>query len=187
MHKNNLNLKGQLLIAMPNIGDQRFNESVIFICDHTSDGAMGLVINLVQENMDFNNILQDLDIPKITSNSIDIQSGGPVDSTRGFIIHSNDYYIESTIFVTKDILVTASIDIIKDIANNSGPNKIKFTLGYTGWAAGQLEEEMQQNIWLNTSAKESLVFSTDLKNIWRESVGALGINISYFSSTPGHA
>ncbi|MBL41890.1 MAG: hypothetical protein CMM49_04420 [Rhodospirillaceae bacterium] len=187
LNKNILNLKGNLLMAMPDIGDQRFTESVIFICEHNKHGAMGLVINSTKSELKFENILDELNIHKEPQKKIDIQSGGPVESARGFILHSNDYKIDSTIIITEHIYLTASVDIIKDIANDKGPQNIRFTLGYTGWEPGQLEREIQENTWLHTSADHTLVFSSNTDQIWKNSVKTIGINISHFNHTPGHA
>ena len=185
--KNQFNLKGKLLIAMPDMGDKRFKESVIIICDHNIYGSMGLVINSHDSSLNFTNILDELEIPKNTNKAVSILSGGPVESSRGFILHSNDYRIESTIFITENIYLTASIEIIKDIAYDKGPEKIKFTLGYAGWDAGQLEKEIQQNLWLHTSARDSLVFSKNVNNIWSNSVKTIGIDVSHLNHVPGHA
>ena len=185
--KNQFNLKGKLLIAMPDIGDERFKESVIIICDHNMYGSMGIVINSHDSSLNFKGILDELQIEQSTNKIITIQSGGPVESSRGFILHSNDYKIESTNFITEDIFLTASIEIIKDIACDKGPKNIKFTLGYAGWNAGQLEKEIQQNLWLHTSARDSLVFSSNVDNIWSNSVKTLGIDISHLNHIPGHA
>ena len=187
LNKDILNLKGNLLMAMPDIGDQRFTGSVIFICDHNKNGAMGLVINSSKSELKFESILEELNIDHLSKKQIDIQSGGPVESARGFILHSSDYKIESTIVITKNISLTASVDIIKDIASDKGPRMIRFTLGYTGWGAGQLEKEIKQNTWLHTSANDSLVFSANIDEIWKNSVKTIGIDISHFNYTPGHA
>ncbi|PPR79254.1 MAG: hypothetical protein CFH01_00514 [Alphaproteobacteria bacterium MarineAlpha2_Bin1] len=174
-------------MAMPDIGDERFIESVIFICDHNKNGAMGLVINSNKSELKFENILDELNIHQEPRRKIDIQSGGPVESARGFILHSNDYKIDTTIVITENIYLTASVDIIKDIARDKGPKMIRFTLGYTGWAAGQLEREIQENTWLHTSAEQTLVFSANIDEIWKNSVKTIGIDISHFNYTPGHA
>ena len=181
-------LKGKLLISMPGMADYRFNEAVIYICAHSSDGAMGLVINHLAKDNHLSNLLEDMNIntSKLIDN-IKLQSGGPVETIRGFVLHSNDYYSSNTIKITNEVYLTSSVDILKAISKGDGPKKTIIALGYAGWGPGQLEEEIQENIWLHAQADNELLFNCDLDKKWQESVNRIGINLSRFSINPGHA
>ena len=160
-------LEGQLLIAMPSMGDPRFSRSVIYVCAHSSEGAMGIIINQRAPNISFAELLEQLKIVPTEDrislpsamNAMEVYLGGPVETGRGFVLHSADYFkADSTLPINDSVCLTATIDILRDIAKGSGPNQALLALGYAGWAPGQLENEIQSNGWLNCPANPELVF-----------------------------
>ncbi len=182
-------LEGKLLIAMPGMPDPRFEKSVILMCAHSEQGAMGIIINKPIENLAFRDLMQTLDI-HVTSNlpGGPVLYGGPVRTKRGYVLHSAEYMSgDSTLAVTEDISLTGTVDILKAIAEGRGPQRSLFALGYAGWGAGQIEEEIQGNGWIHCDADLSLVFEADLDSRWRIALGKLGIDISGFSSEAGRA
>ena len=187
-------LNGQLLIAMPSMTDQRFANTVIYICTHTEEGAMGLVINKTCDNIDFPDLLDQLEIDYPDNSNqlhflknITIHEGGPVESGRGFILHSADYVQETTLIISETIALTATIDILSAIANNEGPQDYLIALGFSGWGKGQLESEIKRNSWLTIEADEELVFRTDHILKFPRAMAKLGVDISMLSSESGSA
>ena len=181
-------LTGQLLIAMPTMGDPRFERTVIYLCAHSADGAMGLVVNKQAEEIDFPELLSQLEIEtEGVQNPIPVLVGGPVETGRGFVLHSLDYRQDSTLEVTEDVGLTATVDILRSIAEGEGPARSLLTLGYAGWSAGQLDSEIQANGWLNVSADASLLFDDDLGEKWDRAVRKVGIDPSFLSAEAGHA
>jgi len=181
-------LTGQLLIAMPNMQDVRFERSVIYLCVHNADGAMGLVINQIADELSFRDLLEQLGIESVgTAVGLPIHVGGPVESGRGFVLHTSDYAQGSTIQVNEWVSLTATVDILKDIAEGHGPRRALLALGYAGWGAGQLDGEIQQNAWLNVNADESLLFGEDPDTKWQQSLAKLGVDLSLLSGEAGHA
>lgn len=189
-------LDGQLLIAMPSMFDKRFARSVIYLCAHSEDGAMGLIINHPAENITFETLLDRLDLvstsdPIIMPEEVAGQSvfiGGPVETGRGFVLHSSDYYADdSTLEIDDHTSLTATIDILKAIASGKGPDQSILALGYAGWASGQLEIEIQANGWLNCPAEPDLVFDTDIDGKYQRALAHLGIDPSHLVSDAGHA
>ncbi len=189
-------LKGHLLIAMPVMTDRRFARSVIYLCAHSDDGAMGLIINYRANNIDFPDLLERLKIlPKGVHDAITpdlsnrhVHNGGPVETGRGFVLHTGDYFVrDSTLKIDSDISLTASIDILKAIATGGGPGKSIFALGYAGWSAGQLESEIQSNGWLHCDADPELLFDSDLDSKYNRALGKIGIDPSFLVSDAGHA
>ena len=181
-------LTGQLLIAMPTMGDPRFERTVIYLSAHSADGAMGLVVNKQAEEIDFPELLSQLEIEtEGVQNPIPVLVGGPVESGRGFVLHSLDYRQDSTLEVTEDVGLTATVDILRSIAEGEGPARSLLTLGYAGWSAGQLDSEIQANGWLNVSADASLLFDDDLGEKWDRAVRKVGIDPSFLSAEAGHA
>ncbi len=181
-------LDNKLLLAMPNMTDPRFERSVVYICSHDSSGAMGLVINQAFSNLDFASLLNQLDI-EVEENvpDIAIHSGGPVEPGRGFVLHSADYVQESTLIVSEHLALTATVDVLKAIANGSGPRNHLLALGYAGWGAGQLDNEIQANAWMTAEADDEIIFNTELEQKWPRAMAMLGINISMLSGDAGHA
>ena len=181
-------LTGQLLIAMPNMRDSRFARTVIYLCAHNEDGAMGLVINRLVGAISFPDLLTQLEIePSEMSEEIRVHFGGPVEQGRGFVLHSGEYNQESTLQVDGRIALTATIDILKDMASGSGPRRQILALGYAGWGPGQLDSEIQANGWLHVGADEELIFGGDLDNKWERAISKLGIDVSMLSGDVGHA
>lgn len=187
-------LDGQFLIAMPSMKDTNFARSVIYICAHTSAGAMGFMINRPQP-VTFADVLLHLNLidqtdaimlPDKTRN-FPIQSGGPVESGRGFVLHSEDYHSDSSIPVSEDILLTATLDIVRAISDGRGPAKATMLLGYAGWGPGQLEREIANNDWLNCAASDDLIFDTRLSDKYDRALALLGVSAATLSSEAGHA
>jgi putative transcriptional regulator len=189
-------LDGQLLIAMPSMGDPRFSRSVIYVCAHSSEGAMGIVINQRAPNISFAELLEQLKIVPSEErislpsalNAMDVHLGGPVETGRGFVLHSADYFkAESTLPINDSVCLTATVDILRDIAKGSGPNKALLALGYAGWAPGQLEDEIQSNGWLNCPADPQLVFDPAVDRKYNRALDSLGVDPSHLVSDSGHA
>jgi putative transcriptional regulator len=182
-------LTGQLLIAMPNMGDTRFSRTVIYVCAHSEDGAMGLVINKPVEHISFPELLGQLGIePSPNVEPIRIMLGGPVDTSRGFVLHTADYFTQdATLQVSGQVGLTATVDILRALAKGEGPRQSMLALGYAGWGPGQLEAELQANGWLHAPADLDLLFSTDDDGKWHAAIARLGIDASLLSSTGGHA
>ncbi|PCI38312.1 MAG: YqgE/AlgH family protein [Rhodospirillaceae bacterium] len=179
---------GHLLVAMPGMPDPRFSKAVIYICSHTKDGAMGLVINQPMDEISLPELLKQLDIaPGEHANDISVQLGGPVEQGRGFVLHSSDYVHEGTLVVDNQLALTGTMEILKDIADGSGPQKSMLILGYAGWGPGQLDAEILDNGWLTVEADADLVFDHDLDAKWQHALGKLGIDLSLLSDTAGHA
>ncbi|MDA0702345.1 MAG: YqgE/AlgH family protein [Proteobacteria bacterium] len=181
-------LTGQLLVAMPAMSDPRFERSVIYMCAHTEDGAMGLVINRELESISFPDLLEQIGIEATPpKDAIRILFGGPVEQSRGFVLHSTDYKLDDTLEVHGGIALTASVDILRAIAEGHGPAQSLLVLGYAGWGPGQLEGEIQQNGWLHAPADTDLVFGIALEARWDASLARIGISPSALSGQAGHA
>ena len=183
-----LYLSGQLLVAMPGMTDPRFERSVIYVCAHNEEGAMGLVVNKQADEIDFPELLSQLEIEtEGVKEPIPVLVGGPVETGRGFVLHSLDYRQDSTLEVSDDVGLTATVDILRSIAEGEGPAHSLLTLGYAGWSAGQLDDEIQANGWLNVSADISLLFDGALGEKWDRAVRKVGIDPSFLSADAGHA
>ena len=181
-------LSGQMLIAMPGMTDPRFEKAVIYICAHNEDGAMGLVVNRLIESMTFPEMLKQLDIePSEREDVIRVLLGGPVDQARGFVLHSPDYLQDASMVVDDDVALTATIDILRAIADGAGPRNRLLALGYAGWGPGQLDSEILYNGWLNVSADDDLVFGEDLDAKWERAMAKIGIDPLLLSDDAGHA
>ena len=187
-------LDGQFLIAMPGMADANFARTVVYICAHSDDGAMGFVINRPQQ-LSFSDVLLHLDLVeedeviRLPGSTLDfpIRSGGPVESGRGFVLHSDDYLSESSIPVSDDICLTATLDIVRAISRGRGPQKGLMMLGYAGWGAGQIENEIGANGWLSCPAQEELIFDTNLDSKYERALGLMGITPAMLSAEAGHA
>lgn len=189
-------LEGQLLVAMPRMTDKRFARSVIYLCAHSEDGAMGLIINQRAPNITAPDLLERLGITSRAPNdevpsevlALSIQVGGPVETGRGFVLHSSDYFAEdSTLAIEQGVCLTATIDILKAIAQGEGPNRAILALGYAGWSPGQLESEIQANGWLNCPADADLIFDDDLDSKYARAMAKIGIDLSHLVNDAGHA
>jgi putative transcriptional regulator len=189
-------LDGQMLIAMPAMGDERFSRSVIYVCAHSSEGAMGIVVNHPAPNIDFSdllvklNVIPSADVIQLPPGAgvVKVMRGGPVETERGFVLHSADFFIEnSTLPIDDGICLTATIDILKAIARGDGPASAILALGYAGWAPGQLETEIQGNGWLHCAADSELIFGPDIAAKYDKALKKIGIDLGMLSSEAGHA
>lgn len=189
-------LEGQLLIAMPTMSDARFVRTVIYMCAHSDEGAMGLIINQTARNITFPDLLDRLDIYPETDDDIEfdeiadfpIHVGGPVDTGRGFVLHSADYFIEdSTLPIKNEICLTATLEILRAMASGSGPRQAILALGYAGWSPGQLEREIQANGWLTCPALPEIVFAENHPEKYNRALATLGVDASHLVADAGHA
>ena len=182
-------LEGKLLIALPGMADDRFAQTVIYMCAHSSKGAMGIVINKPIPGLSFCEVMKQLNIDtKPSAGELPILYGGPVETGRGFVLHSGDYEgSDSTLPVSEDISLTATLDILRAIADGRGPKHVLFALGYAGWAPGQVEGEFQSNGWLHCEADPGLVFGVSPDSKWRAALQRLGIGTSGLVSDAGRA
>ena len=182
-------LDRQLLLAMPAMGDPRFTRTVIYMCSHNAEGAMGLVINKPYPGLTFPNLLTQLGIEPTIDNDIIVRLGGPVETGRGFVLHSTDYMRQGSVPLDESmgIGLTATLDVLRAIATGTGPQRSLFALGYAGWGPGQLDAEIQENAWLAAPADTDLVFNADLDALWDRAVKKIGIDVSKLASAAGHA
>lgn len=187
-------LDDQFLIAMPGMKDERFARSVIYMCAHSEEGAMGLIINQVQQML-FPDLLvqlgvieesQAIRLPARTRDFV-VRQGGPVDRSRGFVLHSDDFVVESSMPVSGDVCLTATVDILRAISDGTGPRHALMALGYSGWSAGQLEHEIADNGWLTCPASKDLLFDTDVDRVYDRILASIGINPAHLSTEAGHA
>ncbi|HJU20584.1 MAG TPA: YqgE/AlgH family protein [Stellaceae bacterium] len=182
-------LAGTLLVAMPHMLDPRFARSVVYLCAHSEDaGAMGLVINKALDSLTMGELFTQLDIaPSGPVKARPVHFGGPVETGRGFVLHTTDYRDEGTLVVADDLAVTATLDVLRAIGKGKGPRQSLLALGYAGWAPGQLDAEIQANGWLSAEADAAFVFDPDLDGKWQRALGRLGIDLTMLSSDAGHA
>lgn len=181
-------LTGQFLIAMPAMSDPRFQRTVIYVCVHNAEGAMGLVVNRLVESLTFDELLEQLDIPSPRAeDAIRVHFGGPVESGRGFVLHSTEYHNDGTVVMDNGIGLTATVDILRDIADGEGPRDTLLALGYAGWGPGQLDAEIQENAWLTVPAEADLLFNAALDQKWDRAVSMLGFDPNLLSSVSGRA
>jgi putative transcriptional regulator len=188
-------LDGQLLIAMPGIGDSRFSRSLIYMCAHSENGAMGLIVNKPAPMMFFADIVTQLNIPGLETAeqlppellTLPVLFGGPVEQNRGFVLHSRDYFSASaSLAIRDDIALTATVEILEAIARGTGPRKMMMALGYAGWVAGQLEDEIMRNGWLHCEADDLLLFGTEQDSKYERALRKLGVDPSMLSGEAGH-
>lgn len=189
-------LDGQLLVAMPGMPDSRFSRSVIYLCAHSAEGAMGLIVNQPAPNIDFPDLLAQLEIipsgsaitlPK-AAEALKVLRGGPVETGRGFVLHTADFTIDnSTLPVDSGICLTATVDILRAIARGEGPRKAVLALGYAGWGAGQLESEIQDNGWLHCPADRELLFDSGFETKYERALRKIGVDPGKLSTAAGHA
>ncbi len=182
-------LTGKLLIAMPSMGDPRFEHSVVLMCSHNDEGAMGLIVNKPALDVRLSDLLVQLDIRfKDRIGDIRVHFGGPVESARGFVLHSSDYRSNlQTLEISESFAMTATLDVLEDIAGGTGPERVLMALGYAGWGPGQLEAEIAQNGWLTAEADADLVFADDDSDKWAEALKSLGVDPLGLSSSTGRA
>jgi putative transcriptional regulator len=181
-------LAGQLLVAMPQMEDHRFARSVIYLCAHNNDGAMGLVLNKLVGTLTLPELLESLGIPSPgLQGQPPVHFGGPVESGRGFVLHSADYSEEGSLTVGNNLALTATLDILRAIGRGQGPRHSILALGYAGWGPGQLDGELQNNGWLHVASDEKILFDPDLESKWQRALAKLGVDLSMLSSESGHA
>ena len=182
-------LEGKLLIAMPDMGDPRFDRSVIFICAHSEDGALGLIVNKPTPELSFPKLLKQLEIevPSV-SRDVQVHFGGPVETTRGFVLHSSDFVSDvSTLQVSDGFGMTATLDVMEALAGSAAPKDALLALGYAGWGPGQLEAEILQNGWLTCDADRALVFDESDETKWTAALATLGVDALMLSADAGRA
>ncbi|GFE52225.1 UPF0301 protein [Roseobacter cerasinus] len=184
-----LDLTGMLLVAMPSMGDPRFERAVILLCAYSEKGAMGLIINKPSGDVGMNDVLDQLEIaPSETAAKMPVHFGGPVETGRGFVLHSDDYQSSlQTLAVPGGFGMTATLDILEEIARDQGPAQALMMLGYAGWGPGQLEGEIARNGWLTADASLDLVFGVDADSKWSETLLRQGIDPLGLSSAAGRA
>jgi putative transcriptional regulator len=182
-------LEGKLLVAMPGMGDPRFERSVIFVCAHNDEGAMGLIVNKPAHDLEFSDLLDQLDIdlgPE--SKKIEVHIGGPVEHGRGFVLHSSDYELDdSTMKVTDAYRMTATLEILQDLAEGNGPDCSLLVLGYAGWGPGQLESEFRAHGWVSCDADKEIIFALDDDAKWNAAITSIGIDPMMLSGEGGRA
>jgi putative transcriptional regulator len=181
-------LTGQILVAMPSLTDPHFAQSVILVCAHSAEGAMGIILNRALERPSFEGLLQQLDIsPVPPQRAIRLCAGGPVENVRGFVLHTSDWMVENTLRVDEGLGLTTSLDVLKAVAEGQGPRECLLALGYAGWGPGQLDAEFGNNSWLSVPADEALVFDADNETRWRRAMQKLHVDPALLSPTAGHA
>ena len=186
---------GQMLVAMPSISDPRFARTIIYLCAHSAEGALGIVVNKPAEKISFPELLVQLRVieadaavtlPRRAS-AVRVLQGGPVEPVRGFVLHSADFVDESTLPVDDNICLTATVDILKAIARGRGPNRAVLALGYAGWSPGQLDQEIQENGWLCCPADADILFDDDLDSKYARSLSKIGVDLAMLSTQAGRA
>lgn len=183
------NLTGQILIAMPAMSDPRFDRAVIYICAHGAEGTMGLIVNKPLAGLRFSELLGQLDITATEAlRELRVLVGGPVEDSRGFVLHSLDYQIrDATTEIAEGIGLTSTLEILQELAQGRGPAQVALTLGYAGWGPGQLEGELAQNAWLTAPASPDLLFGRAHEHKWTAALKSLGVDPLLLSSEAGHA
>jgi putative transcriptional regulator len=181
-------MTGQLLIAMPSMTTPHFSQAVIYVCAHTPDGAMGIVLNRPLASPSFGDLLEQLEVAPVPPvRRIELFRGGPVDAARGFVLHTADWTGDGSLMVDGDVALTASLDVLKAIADGGGPQRGFLALGYAGWGPGQLDREMQDNAWLSAPASVDLLFDSGHETKWRRAMAILKVDPILLSGTAGHA
>lgn len=182
-------LEGSLLVATPLLNGSCFEKSVIYMCAHSETGAMGILINQALSNVKCVDVLGQvgINLSEISFSNTPVYFGGPVESAKGFILHTSDYMIGSTQVMRDNISLTSTVDILRDMAKGKGPHKRIFALGYAGWSAGQIEKEIKENSWINIPANENLIFDADNNIKWKQAAGSLGIDFNSYSLSVGRA
>lgn len=189
-------LEGKLLIAMPGIGDDRFDKTLIYMCAHSEDGSMGIIVNRPSEDISFEEVIDRIEFDenehkfdsKVKEDHISVHEGGPVEPARGFVLHTADYDTgEHTMPIDSEICLTATLEVLRDIATGKGPRKSLLALGYAGWSPGQLENEIQANGWLFCEADENLLFDVEYEEKYLSALTKLGIEPGNLASDFGHA
>ena len=186
--KNSGYLTGQMLVAMPSLDDPSFHRAVVYICAHNENGAMGIIINREIDDFSFSDVLSQMDLPSpLECQAVRLLSGGPVESSRGFVLHSTDYLREHSLKIDDNLAITATLDILRDISAGLGPSRYILALGHAGWKAGQLDGEVLENTWLTVPADQELIFSPNIAHKWEKAIAKLGCDPVNLCSEAGHA
>ena len=183
-------LAGKILLAMPGMGDPRFHHAVIVLCAHDANGAMGLVINHALPGMAFTDLLEQLKIAstiEVKALGAPVLSGGPVEGSRGFLLHSNDFAQKDTVRIDADLSITGTVEALRDVVAGNGPQRFLFILGYAGWGAGQLEAELQENAWMVVDADPEIIFNAPMDDKWQRAFQKLGFEPGRISAAAGRA
>lgn len=181
-------LSGQLLIAMPTMRDPRFARTVIYMCAHNAEGAMGIVINRLIGSLSYTELLKQLGFEGDGApDDRKVHFGGPVETSRGFVLHTTDKLEEGSLLVDDDVALTSTTDILRSIVAGEGPNRSILALGYAGWGPGQLDQEVQNNSWLHVPADGDLIFDAELESKWTRAIAKIGVNLGMLSGEAGHA
>jgi len=181
-------LSGNLLIAMPTMRDPRFSRTVIYMCAHNAEGAMGIVVNRLIGSLSYTELLKQLGFEGSgAQDSRKVHFGGPVETSRGFVLHTTDKLEEGSLLVDDDVALTSTTDILKSIVAGEGPNRSILALGYAGWGPGQLDQELQANSWLHVPADKDLIFDDELESKWTRAIAKIGVNLGMLSGEAGHA
>ena len=183
-----MDLTGQILISMPNMLDERFYKTVIYICAHSKEGSMGIIINKNIDHDNYPNLLQQLGIDtSFNEKKIFIRYGGPVETGRGLVLHTDDVIQKGSLPIDKGIILTSTVEIFKDIANGKGPKTSILAIGYSGWEAGQLENEIKENSWMTLPVESSFIFDEHVSNKWNEAYKIMGFDPTSLSQFSGNA
>ena len=182
-------LEGQLLVATPNVTGSSFRQSVILICAHSNEGAMGIIINHTLENLHYEELFSQLElVPDMAVPNLPIHYGGPVEVNRGFVIYEHGgRHLEESMLTMGDLAISGSLQLLRDISRGDGPQKRILALGYAGWSPGQLEEEIESNSWISVPADSGIIFDADNSLKWQRAAMQHGIDLAKFSTTAGHA
>ena len=182
-----MNLTGKIIVSVPSLQDKRFYKTVIYMCAHSSEGSMGIIINKKIDYDLFPNLLEQLGIDKPINNKLFLRYGGPVESGRGFVLHSDDIVRKETLNIHKGVALTSTSEFFEDLVRGNGPKKSILALGYAGWQPGQLENEIIQNSWMSLPVEANFLFDEALSKKWNEAYKLLGINPLNLSSDSGRA
>jgi putative transcriptional regulator len=181
-------LSGQLLIAMPTMRDPRFSRTVIYMCAHNAEGAMGIVVNRLIGSLSYAELLKSLGFEATTApDNRKVHFGGPVETSRGFVLHTTDKLEEGSLLVDDEVALTSTTDILRSIVAGEGPHQSILALGYAGWGPGQLDQELTQNSWLHVPADKSLIFDEELESKWTRAIAKIGVDLGMLSGEAGHA
>ena len=182
-----MNLTGQLLISMPSQEDERFEKSVIYMCAHSKDGAMGIIINKKIDYDLYPDLLQQLGIDNpLIGKKLYIRYGGPVESGRGFVLHSDEFIRKETLTIDKGIALTSTSEFFDDLSKGNGPKNSILALGYAGWGPGQIESELISNSWMTLRTDSNFIFDESVSNKWKDAYSLLGVDPNKLSFNSGN-
>ncbi len=187
IHKSEGYLQGQLLVSTPLITASCFHKAVIYLFAHNHDGAMGVIVNQPLETVHYSALLEEENLPEAALDEVSVYYGGPVDRSRGFVVHSLDYDTTNALHVGGGVAVSANTAILRDMVGGCGPRKALLSVGYAGWTAGQLEQEIEENSWITVPANADLIFDVDDEMKWGMASQSLGVDMNFFSHSVGHA